>query len=161
MKEWIQALVPSISHPRAWALVGSAAGLALLLAAAALNVGGMRDAVFGHTRKPISSIVVLPLANLSSDPQQECFADGMTDALIIELGKISALRVISRQSMMQYKGTKKPAPQIARELNVESVVEGSVLRAGDQVRISLNLIQTAPERCNAFTVSTLVSKRSL
>src|SRR6476659_5655809 len=70
----------------------------------------------------------------------------MTDALITELGKISALRVISRQSMMQYKGTKKSAPQIARELNVEAVVEGSVLRAGDRVRISLQLIQAAPER---------------
>jgi TolB-like protein/Tfp pilus assembly protein PilF len=95
---------------------------------------------------PIRSLAILPFANLSGDPGQEYFADGMTDALITELGKISALRVISRQSMMQYKGTKKSVPQIACELNVEAVLEGSVLRAGDCVRISVQLIQAAPER---------------
>ena len=142
----IHALAPSISHARTWTLVGSAAALTLLVAAAALNVGGMRDAVFGFTRRPISSIAVLPLANLSSDPQQEYFADGMTEALITELGKISALRVISRQSMMQYKGTKKSAPQIAKELNVEAIVEGSVVRSADRVRISAQLVQVSPER---------------
>jgi len=106
----------------------------------------MRDAVFGPPRRPISSIAVLPLANLSNDPQQEYFADGMTEALITELGKISALRVISRQSMMQYKGTKKSAPQIAKELNVEAIVEGSVVRSADRVRISAQLVQVSPER---------------
>jgi hypothetical protein len=69
----------------------------------------------------------------------------MTEALLTELGKISALRVISRQSMMQYKGTKKSLPQIARELNVGAVVEGSALRAGDRVRVSVQLIEAAPE----------------
>ena len=73
-------------------------------------------------------------------------AEGMTEALITELGKISALRVISRQSMMQYKGTRKSAPQIAKELNVEAVIEGSLIRAGDRVRISVQLIQAVPER---------------
>jgi TolB-like protein/DNA-binding winged helix-turn-helix (wHTH) protein len=96
--------------------------------------------------KPLRSIAVLPLENLSRDPEQDIFTDGMTEALITELGKISVLRVISRQSITQYKATKKSAPQIAHELNVEAVVEGSVLRAGDQVRISVQLVEAFPER---------------
>jgi TolB-like protein len=83
---------------------------------------------------------VLPLENLSHDPEQEYFADGMTEALITELSKISALKVISRTSVMQYKGIKKPMPQIARELGVDGVVEGSVAREGEQVRITVQLI---------------------
>ena len=135
-------------RPRAlkWVGIGSVAALALLAAFVGLNVGGWRDRIFRAGTKPIRSIAILPLANLSGDPEQDYFAEGMTEALISELGKISALRVISRQSMMQYKGTKKSAPQIARELNVEAVVEGSVLRAGDRVRISVQLIEAAPER---------------
>ena len=93
-----------------------------------------------------ASIAVLPFTNLSGDPGQDYFADGMTEALITELGKISALRVISRQSMMQYKGTKKSAEQIAQELNVEGIVEGSVLRVGDRVRTTAQLIAVRPER---------------
>jgi TolB-like protein/Tfp pilus assembly protein PilF len=93
-----------------------------------------------------ASIAVLPFTNLSGDPGQDYFADGMTEALITELGKISALRVISRQSMMQYKGTKKSAQQIAQELNVEGIVEGSVLRVGDRVRTTAQLIAVRPER---------------
>jgi TolB-like protein/Tfp pilus assembly protein PilF len=92
------------------------------------------------------SLGVLPFENLSGDPAQDYFADGMTEALITELGKISALRVISRQSMMQYKGTKKSAQQIAQELNVEAIVEGSVLRVGDHVRTTAQLIAVRPER---------------
>jgi TolB-like protein len=92
------------------------------------------------------SLAVLPFENLSGDTAQDYFADGVTEALITELGKISALRVISRQSMMQYKGTKKSMPQIARELMVDAVVEGSVLRVGDRVRVSAQLIEAAPER---------------
>src|SRR6267142_2797734 len=135
-------------RPRAlkWVGIGSVAALALLAAFVGLNVGGWRDRIFRAGTKPIRSIAILPLANLSVDPEQDYFAEGMTEALISELGKISALRVISRQSMMQYKGTKKSAPQIARELNVEAVVEGSVVRAGDRVRISVQLIEAAPER---------------
>jgi eukaryotic-like serine/threonine-protein kinase len=91
------------------------------------------------------SLAVLPFANLSGDPAQEYFADGMTEALLTELGKISALRIISRQSMMRYEGTKKSVPQIARELMVDAVVEGSVLRVGDRVRVSVQLIEAAPE----------------
>jgi len=89
---------------------------------------------------------VLPLANLSGDPQQEYFADGMTEALIADLGKISALRVISRTSVMQYKGAKQPLPEIARRLNVEGIIEGSVLRSGNRVRITAQLIQARAER---------------
>ncbi len=94
----------------------------------------------------IESLAVLPLENLSGNPEEEYFADGMTEALITELGKVHALRVISRQSVMQYKGTRKSVPQIARELNVDAVVEGSVLRAAGKVRISTQLIQANPER---------------
>jgi TolB-like protein/Flp pilus assembly protein TadD len=89
----------------------------------------------------IRSLAVLPLESLSSDSSQEYFADGMTDELITDLGQISALRVISRTSIMQYKGVRKPLPQIARELNVDAVVEGTVLRSGDHVRITAQLIQ--------------------
>jgi TolB-like protein/Tfp pilus assembly protein PilF len=94
----------------------------------------------------IGSLAVLPLENLSGDPQQEYFVDGMTEALIAELGQIGSLRVISRTSVMQYKGAKKPLPQIARELNVDAVIEGSIFRVGDRVRITAQLIGIAPER---------------
>jgi TolB-like protein/DNA-binding winged helix-turn-helix (wHTH) protein len=94
----------------------------------------------------IESLAVLPLVNLSGNPDEEYFADGMTEQLITELGKVRALRVISRQSVMQYKGTNKPVPQIARELHVDAVVEGSVMRAGDKVRITTQLVQANPER---------------
>lgn len=88
----------------------------------------------------IASLAVLPLENLSGDPEQEYFAEGMTEALITDLSKISALRVISRTSVMQYEGKRKPLPQIAKELNVDGIVEGSVQRSGDRVRITAQLI---------------------
>jgi serine/threonine protein kinase/tetratricopeptide (TPR) repeat protein len=94
----------------------------------------------------ITSLAVLPLANLSGDTGQDYFADGMTDELITRLSKISALRVISRTSVMRYKNTKKTTPEIARELNVDALVEGSVLRSGDSVRISAQLIQAPSDR---------------
>jgi TolB-like protein/Flp pilus assembly protein TadD len=94
----------------------------------------------------IESLAVLPLENLSGNPEEEYFADGMTQALITELGKVQALRVISWQSVRQYKATNKPVPEIARELHVDAVVEGSALRAGDQVRITTQLVQANPER---------------
>ena len=97
-------------------------------------------------RKPIRALAVLPLANLSGDPEQEYFADGMTEALLTDLAQVSALRVISRTSVMQYKGARRPLSEIARELNVDAVVEGSVLRAGDRVRITAQLIEPVPER---------------
>ncbi len=94
----------------------------------------------------IRSIAVLPLENLSGDPEQDYFSDGMTEALIAELSQIGALRVISRTSVMQYKKAPKPIPQIAQELNVDAIVEGSVLRAGDRVRITAQLIKAEPEK---------------
>ncbi|MFQ5818342.1 MAG: protein kinase, partial [Terriglobia bacterium] len=126
--------------------VGVAVVVLLLAVLVGLNVGGWRERLFGRGPAPIESLAVLPLENLSGDPEQDYFADGMTEALIAELGKISALRVISRTSVMQYKGARKPLPEIARELNVDAVVEGSVLQIGDQVRITTQLIGAMPER---------------
>jgi len=111
-----------------------------------LNVAGLRDRLLGRAGAPrIQSLAVLPLQNLMGDPQQEYFVDGMTEALITDLSKISALKVISRTSVMQYKGVKKPLPQIARELNVDAVIEGSVLRSGEHVRITAQLIRAATD----------------
>ena len=124
-------------------LLSLAVAAALLLA---LNVRGWRDRLFaGPARPQIRALAVLPLANLSGDPEQEYFADGMTEALIAELGRISAPRVISRQSIMQYKGSKKPLSEIARELKVDAVLEGTVERAGDRVRVIVRLDQVSPE----------------
>jgi len=94
----------------------------------------------------IRSLAVLPLENLSGDASQNYFADGMTDELITDLAQISALKVISRTSVMVYKGARKPLPQIARELNVDAVVEGTVLRSGDQVRITAQLIEASTDK---------------
>ena len=94
----------------------------------------------------IRSLAVLPLENLSGDASQNYFADGMTDELITDLAQISALRVISRTSVMAYKGARKPLPQIARELNVDAVVEGTVLHSGDQVRITAQLIEASTDK---------------
>jgi TolB-like protein/DNA-binding winged helix-turn-helix (wHTH) protein/tetratricopeptide (TPR) repeat protein len=100
----------------------------------------------GDIRPSIRSIAVLPLENLSRDPEQQYFADGMTDALITDLAKIHALRVISRNSIMQYKGNPKPMPQIARELNVDAVVEGTVMTSGERVRITAQLVEAPKDR---------------
>jgi len=94
----------------------------------------------------IQSLAVLPLDNLSGDPAEDYFADGMTDALITELSHIRKLRVISRTSVMQYKHTQKSLAEIARDLNVDAVVEGSVVRANGRVRISAKLMQTSIEQ---------------
>jgi TolB-like protein/DNA-binding winged helix-turn-helix (wHTH) protein/Flp pilus assembly protein TadD len=94
---------------------------------------------------PLRSIAVLPLANLSGDPSQEYFAEGLTDELITDLAKVSALRVTSRTSVMRYKDTKKSLPEIARELNVDGIVEGSVMRSGNRVRITAQLIHAATD----------------
>ena len=101
----------------------------------------------GNRPSPIiRSLAVLPLESLSNDASQDYFADGMTDELITDLGRISALRVISRTSVMAYKHTRKSLQQIAHELNVDAVVEGTVLRSGDQVRITAQLIEAAEDR---------------
>jgi TolB-like protein/DNA-binding winged helix-turn-helix (wHTH) protein/Tfp pilus assembly protein PilF len=109
----------------------------------AVDAGGLRSKVLSRaaTQPQIRSLAVLPLTNISADPEQEYFADGMTEELIGELSRIGSLRVVSRTSVMQYKGEKKkPLPQIARELNVDAVMEGSVLRAGNRVRIATHMI---------------------
>ena len=100
----------------------------------------------GRAPTGIRSLAVLPLDNLSGDASQNYFADGMTDELITDLAQIGALRVISRTSVMVYKGARKPLPQIARELNVDAVVEGTVLRSGDQVRITAQLIEASTDK---------------
>ena len=94
----------------------------------------------------IRSVAVLPLVNLSSDPEQEYFSDGMTDELIAELAKVGRLRVISHTSVQRYKETKRPLPEIARELSVDAVVEGTVMRSGDRVRITAQLIDARSDR---------------
>jgi TolB-like protein/DNA-binding winged helix-turn-helix (wHTH) protein len=118
--------------------------IALLLG---LSSSSVSERLFGrHSTPRIQSLAVLPLVNLSNDVDQDYFADGMTEELTTDLGKISALRVVSRTSTMQYKGSKKPLPEIARELNVDAIVEGTVARSGSQVHITANLIQASPER---------------
>jgi serine/threonine protein kinase/tetratricopeptide (TPR) repeat protein len=109
-----------------------------------LIIGGI--SLFTGRQEPIDSIAVLPLENLSGNPEQEYFSDGMTDALISNLAKIGGLKVISRTSVMQYKGKKKSLPEIARELNVEAVVEGSVLSSGQRVRVTAQLIEAKTDR---------------
>jgi serine/threonine protein kinase/Tfp pilus assembly protein PilF len=95
----------------------------------------------------VKSLAVLPMANLSGDPAQDYFADGMTETLIAGLARIGALRVISsRTSVMQYKGTHKSLPEVARELNVDAIVEGSVQRAGERVKVTVRLIHAASEQ---------------
>jgi TolB-like protein/DNA-binding winged helix-turn-helix (wHTH) protein/Tfp pilus assembly protein PilF len=96
--------------------------------------------------KSIRSIAILPFVNLSSDPNQEYFADGMTEELIADLSKVRSLRVISRTSTMRYKGTLKSLPEIATELNVEGAIEGSVMRSGNRVRIVAQLLRAQTDQ---------------
>jgi TolB-like protein/DNA-binding winged helix-turn-helix (wHTH) protein/Tfp pilus assembly protein PilF len=136
--------LPVAHKPRLWFTRGVIAALALVLILGILTAWLFRSR--GHAPTGIRSLAVLPLDNLSGDASQDYFADGMTDELITDLAQISALRVISRTSAMVYKGARKPLPQIARELNVDAVVEGTVLRAGDQVRITAQLIQAPDDK---------------
>ncbi len=114
------------------------------VALGAVALAGLR-LIWAHPSR-IGSLAVLPLANLSGDPDQDYFAEGMTEALIGCLGRARDLRVISRQSVMRYRQSPLGAPAIARELNVEALVEGSVVPDGDRVRVTVQLIQAAPER---------------
>jgi TolB-like protein/DNA-binding winged helix-turn-helix (wHTH) protein len=146
--------VPSAAEPlqskrMKWRTARLAAVALCLLAGAvlALNVAGLRDRVFTRSQiGPIHSIAVLPLSNLSGDASQEYFADGMTDELITEIAKFTQLRVISHASVERYKETQKPLAEIARELGVDAVVEGSVTRSGNRVRIATRLIDARSER---------------
>ena len=122
--------------------------LLTLAATAGALLAGLASVAFlsnGH-EETIESIAVLPLQNLSSAPDQDFFVDGMHEALIAELAQISALAVISRTSVNRYRNTDRSIPEIARELDVDAVVEGSVLRVGDNVRITAQLIAAEPER---------------
>jgi TolB-like protein/DNA-binding winged helix-turn-helix (wHTH) protein/Tfp pilus assembly protein PilF len=119
---------------------------AILLAGAFALRYLKRPSLATATSSQLTSLVVLPFENLSADKDQAYFADGMTDELIAHLAKIRSLRVISRTSSMEYKGTHKTLSQIARDLNVDSVVEGTVLRSGDRVRITAELVQAATDR---------------
>ncbi len=111
------------------------------------NAGGLRQRLWGSPDpSAIRSLAVLPLENLSHDPGREYFADGMTEALTTELAQISALKVISHTSVVQFKGTKKSLPQIAQELGVDAVVEGAVQRSGDKVGITVQLIHAPSDR---------------
>lgn len=132
------------SHWRPRILIFSLVGL--LVIAAISYVGWKRWYDASHAQTGIRSIAILPLENLSGVPAQEYFADGMTEELINDLGQVSTLRVISLTSAMSYKGTKKKLPEIARELAVDAVVEGGILREGDQVRISAQLIDARTDR---------------
>jgi len=106
----------------------------------ALNWDHLRRWRPGLTGERIESVAVLPLHNLSQNPEQEYFSDGMTDQLITDLAKFGGLRVISHTSVERYKGTKQSLPKIARELSVDAVIEGTVMRSGDKVRITVQLI---------------------
>jgi TolB-like protein/DNA-binding winged helix-turn-helix (wHTH) protein/Tfp pilus assembly protein PilF len=129
---------------RLWLTHGVVGALALVVSLSILSVWLFRSC--GGASAGIRSLAVLPLENLSGDASQDYFADGMTDELITDLAQISALRVISRTSVMVYKGSRKPLPQIARELNVDAVVEGTVHHSGDHVRITAQLIEASTDK---------------
>ncbi|MFQ5866083.1 MAG: protein kinase, partial [bacterium] len=132
----------SAVQPRPRSLIYLFAGAGLLILILAVWLLGPT----GPEEQTIDSIAVLPLANLSGDPAQDYFSDGMTEALITDLSKISALKVISRTSVMEYKDAKKPLPEIARELGVKAIIEGSVMRDGERVRITAQLIEAKTDK---------------
>jgi TolB-like protein/DNA-binding winged helix-turn-helix (wHTH) protein/Tfp pilus assembly protein PilF len=133
---------PATADPRRHLRLGLVAGgcLLLLIAAAWLVVSRR------HAAPAIHSLAVLPLDNLSGDPSQEYFAEGMTDELITQLARIPNLRVVSRTSVMANKGERRSLPEIARQLDVDAVVEGSIVRSGDRIRITAQLIDARTDR---------------
>src|SRR6266851_1256534 len=141
---------PAWAGGLSWPQAAKMSLIALAAAAAILVVWRLdwraRSLAKTNSQTNIQSLAVLPLENLSGDPSQDYFADGMTDELITNLGQIGSLRVISRTSVIQYRGVHKPLPQIARELNVDAIVEGTVVRSGGQVRIAAQLIQASADK---------------
>jgi len=136
-----RSIKPRVIQPRV--VLAFAAGL-LALVLPLLYLGVWHGRLPGSPAEAhIGAIAVLPLENLSGDPSEEYFADGMTEALTADMAQIGALRVIARASVMQYKGTKQPLAQIAERLHVEAVVSGAVLRSGQRVRITAALIRAA------------------
>jgi TolB-like protein/DNA-binding winged helix-turn-helix (wHTH) protein/Flp pilus assembly protein TadD len=141
----IGLVTPAPKRQRSLVLVPGVLFLCALFALA-LAAGIVWRYVRAKAAPPIRSIAVLPLSNLSGDPSEEYFADGMTDQLITDLAQIGSLRVISRTSVMQYKGTRKSLPEIARELNVDAIVEGSVIRSGERVRVTAQLLRAPTDQ---------------
>jgi TolB-like protein/DNA-binding winged helix-turn-helix (wHTH) protein len=143
----VESAQPGESSQKRWVAAAAGSLAAILLLCVGLNTGGMRDRLLAGRAQPrIESLAVLPLQNLSSDPAQNYFADGMTDGLITEVARIGSLRVISRTSIMQYKGAHKPLPTIAKELGVDAVVEGTITYSGQKVRITAQLIRASDDR---------------
>ncbi len=132
---------------RLWLVIASCVSVLVAIAALTLDSHPLA-ARFLHrgSRAGIGSIAVLPLQNLSGDPGQEYFADGMTDELITELARIPNLRVVSRTSVMANKGSPRSLPDIARQLDVDAIVEGSIVRSGDRIRITAQLIDARTDR---------------
>src|SRR5262249_11530494 len=118
------------------------AGIAMVLA----NLGDWRTRLFAKPPRPARTIAVAPLLNLTGDASQDYFADAMTEALTTDLARMESLQVISRSSTMGYKGTKKTLPQMAKELHADAIVEGSVQRSGDRVRITAQLVQASTDQ---------------
>ncbi len=143
----VKALKPT--KTKRWALVTvGAAGLIVAFALlAGLNVRALRERLLGRGSTPqVHSLAVLPLENLSSDKEQEYFAEGMTEELITDLAKISALKVISRNSVLPYRNTRKSTHQIGSELQADTLIEGSVMRSGDRVRITVQLLDASSDQ---------------
>ena len=142
--ETAESLVPAVYHRepvgRRWLLAGA---MTALVAAATYLL--LADRVATTRAVSVRSVAVLPLQNMSADPAQEFFVDGMTEALIGRLSRIPGIRVISRTSAMHFKGTRLPLPEIARTLHVDAIIEGSVVRSGSRLRISAQLIRAATD----------------
>jgi len=145
-----QAVPAALSRRPQWsrrAMVLAGGLVALLAVTVGLIMSRLGDQRRAPTSAPlIESLAVLPIENLSGDPKQEYFADGLTDELISDLARISSLRVISRTSAMRYKGVKKALPEIAQELHVDGVIEGSVKRSGARIRVNIELIHAPTDR---------------
>src|SRR5215813_82173 len=136
--------VPQVKQPSRLRLkLGLSAAVVLLVVGAGYLYISQSNR---FTAAPVRSLAVLPLENLSGAPEQEYFADGMTDDLITQLAKLNSLRVISRTSVMRVKGTRQPLSDIARELNVDAVVEGTVTRSPERVRVTAQVVRANPEQ---------------
>jgi TolB-like protein/DNA-binding winged helix-turn-helix (wHTH) protein/Tfp pilus assembly protein PilF len=143
----------AIPHSRArlrWiaasVVVGLLTGGVLLGLMLGLDVGGLTSRLRRASNRPVRSLAVLPLENLSRDPSQDYFVDGMTEQLITTVAQLQGVQVTSRTSAMQFKNTTTPLPEIGRQLNVDAVVEGSVLRSGQRIRITAQLIDTRTDQ---------------
>ena len=143
----VPAPKPKLHLWNSWtgAFTGFSIALAVGAVLVAANVYGLKDWLFGTGTHHFHSLAVLPLSNLTSDPKQDYFADEMTEELITQFSKLGDLKIISRTSVMQYKGTRKSLPQIASELHVDAVVEGAVQLVGDRVRITAQLVDAGTD----------------